>query len=421
MDAPPESIRFATPPAQPAADTAPSLRKYALQDRPPISPPIPIASLIELETPHAVVDAVRMSENISRVSQYCRNHNLVLRPQIKTHKCPEIAGLQLEGGAQGLTVTTAREAEIMAEVASDILVAYPTVDPGRVDRLVALTERVKLTVALDSEEALSRLQTSMASRFANRGGNGELVDVLVEVDIGARRTGISSAKELVRLAEMAQIGAGTQFAGLMIHPGHLENVRAPQPYLEALPPDENGRIASQVAAISAQIRQYIDALAQVGLSCSVVSGGNTPLLFFSHLIPELTEVHPGTYVYCDRDTATQGVFGWADCAYSVLATVISTQVPGQCVVDAGTKSLAKEPLAGARGYGALLDRPEVIVSRLSEEHGILDLSESDWQPQVGDRVRIVPNHVCVSLHLQDRFAIADLGTLTVRQVAARGR
>jgi D-serine deaminase-like pyridoxal phosphate-dependent protein len=101
--------------------------------------------------------------------------------------------------------------------------------------------------------------------------------------------------------------------------------------------------------------------------------------------------------------------------------VISTQVKGQCVVDAGSKSLAKESLSGLSGYGALLDRPEVTVSRLSEEHGVLDLRESDWQPQVGDRVRIVPNHVCASVHLQDRFAIADMGTLTVRPVVARGR
>ena len=420
MTEPPESIRFATPPPQPAADMAPRLRRWALQDRPPTSPPIPIASLIELETPHAVVDAARLSANIGRVAQYCRDHNLALRPQIKTHKCPTVASMQLETGAQGLTVITAREAEIMADVCSELTVSYPPVDPGRIDRLVRLTERVKLTIALDSEEALRRLQKSLAAHFAN-GGHGELIDVLIELDIGAGRTGISSTKELVRLAEMAQIGAGTRFAGVMFHPGHLENLRAERPYLEAVPPMETGLIAAQVARISSQLAGYITALSDVGLSCGVVSGGNTPLLFYSHLIPELTEVHPGTYVYCDRDTATQGVFGWADCAYSILATVISTQVKGQCVVDAGTKSLAKEPLVGLRGYGALLDRPEVVVSKLSEEYGILDLSETDWQPSVGDRVRIVPNHVCVSVHLQDRVATADMGTLTVRAVAARGR
>jgi D-serine deaminase-like pyridoxal phosphate-dependent protein len=416
----PDSIRLSIP-AQPAAETSPSLRKWALQDRPPVGAPIPIASLLELETPHAVVDSARLSANISRVAQYCRAHNLGLMPQVKTHKCPEIARQQLDAGARGLTVITAREAEVMADVAPELLISYPPVDPGRIERIVRLSERLKLSVALDSRESLRRLQAAMAAHFANRADDTGLVDVLVEIDLGARRTGISDTKELIKLAELAQIGTGTRFAGLMIHPGHVENLRAEQPYRDAVLPREDGLVAEQVRAMSEQIRTYISALTEVGMSCGVVSGGNTPLLFYSHLVPELTEIRPGTYVYCDRDTATQGIFGWLDCAYSILATVVSTQVKGQCVVDAGTKALAKEPLEGVRGYGALLDRPEVVVSRMSEEHGILDLSQTDWQPQVGDRVRIVPNHVCVSLHLQDRFAIADSGTLTVRPVAARGR
>jgi len=104
-----------------------------------------------------------------------------------------------------------------------------------------------------------------------------------------------------------------------------------------------------------------------------------------------------------------------------LATVVSTAVPGQAVIDAGTKALAKEPLPEVEGYGALLDRPEVIVERMNEEHGILDLRHTDWTPQVGDRVRVVPNHVCTSVHLQDKIAFLETGEITVRDVAARGR
>src|SRR5690606_22170382 len=92
---------------------------------------------------------------------------------------------------------------------------------------------------------------------------------------------------------------------------------------------------------------------------------------------------------------------WRDCAYTVLATVVSTAVAGQAVVDAGSKALFREELRGADwpGFGALLDRPDVHVKGLSEEHGLLDLSHTDWRPRVGDRVRIVPNHVCVSVNL----------------------
>jgi D-serine deaminase-like pyridoxal phosphate-dependent protein len=117
----------------------------------------------------------------------------------------------------------------------------------------------------------------------------------------------------------------------------------------------------------------------------------------------LTEIRPGTYVYNDRTTAELGACSWQHCAYTVLATVISTAVPGQAVVDAGSKALFREELRGsaANGFGALLDRPDVMVKGMSEEHGLLDLSRTDWRPRIGELVRIVPNHVCVSVNLHD--------------------
>jgi D-serine deaminase-like pyridoxal phosphate-dependent protein len=107
----------------------------------------------------------------------------------------------------------------------------------------------------------------------------------------------------------------------------------------------------------------------------------------------------------------------------VLATVVSTAVPGQAVIDAGSKALSKEELRGAGGgYGAVLDRPEVLVSGLSEEHGILDLGQTDWRPRVGDRVRVVPNHVCVSVNLQEQVWCLTDSVMRCRwPVLARGR
>jgi D-serine deaminase-like pyridoxal phosphate-dependent protein len=136
-----------------------------------------------------------------------------------------------------------------------------------------------------------------------------------------------------------------------------------------------------------------------------VSGGSTPAAFGSDRVDGLTEIRPGTYIFNDRTTAVIGACRMEDCAYTVLATVVSTAVPGQAVVDAGSKALSREDIRGgdAPGFGALLDQPDVAVKGLSEEHGILDLSRTDWRPRVGDRVRIVPNHVCVSVNLHDRL------------------
>jgi D-serine deaminase-like pyridoxal phosphate-dependent protein len=136
----------------------------------------------------------------------------------------------------------------------------------------------------------------------------------------------------------------------------------------------------------------------------VVSGGSTPTLWQTHRLQGVTEMRPGTYVYNDRTTAEIGACAWDDCAFTVLATVVSTAVPGQAVIDAGSKALGREPLRGAEaggGFGSLLEHPEVVVKGMSEEHGLLDLSRSGWKPRVGDVVRVIPNHVCVVVHLND--------------------
>lgn len=376
---------------------------------------VPIASLLQLETPHAVVDWGRAQANAIRVASYAREHGLRVRPHIKTHKDPDVARLQIEAGAIGVTAATPREAEVMAEVTRDILVAYPPVDPGRIERLVSLPREVELKVALDSVDAVKRL--GPAAALKNR-----TVGILVEVDLGGRRTGVGSTKELLEVALACEETPGTSFLGLLVHPGNLRQTILDPGSEPAWAGDSaNERIEKALVEMDGRLHVYKSELEKLGLECKVVSGGNTPTLFSSHLMSSLTEVRPGTYIYSDRDVASQGVLTWADCAYSVLATVVSTAVKGQAVVDAGTKAIGKEPLVGLDGYGALLDRPEVTIRSMSEEHGILDLSRTDWRPEIGDRVRIVPNHVCVSVHLQDRIAFAVTGDLTVRSVAARGR
>jgi D-serine deaminase-like pyridoxal phosphate-dependent protein len=370
-------------------------------------------SLLEqLETPHAVVDVGRVRENIQTVQRYASEHGLGLRPHAKTHKDALLGRMQVEAGALGLTVATAREAEVMARAAQRLLVAYPPVDPGRVERLMGLPSDVELSIALDSAESLKRLAEGAAR-------HGRTVDVLIELDLGARRTGLDRPDEVVALARAAT-SSHTRFAGLMLHPGHL---RRP-----AIDPAERGpesrpnrQLIGRLQGLRQQLSSFLSALEKAGLPCPVVSGGNSPTLFQSHLVPELTEIRPGTYVYADRDLASQGVMPWSSIAYSVLSTVVSTAVSGQAVIDAGTKALGREAIDGLTGYGALLDDPEVRVVRLSEEHGVLDTSESARQLRVGDRVRVVPNHVCVSVQLQERIAHLDGESLDVRLAAARDR
>ncbi|MBV9773335.1 MAG: D-TA family PLP-dependent enzyme [Gemmatimonadetes bacterium] len=354
-----------------------------------------------LETPAALVDVDRMRANLRRAAEYCRTYDLGWRPHVKTHKTPELAAEQLRAGAKGITVATPREAEVMAGVADDILLAYPPFGASKLARLMDLPEKVRLTVGLDSEEALRALGS--AAREAGRD-----VAVLVELDMGMGRVGVQSPEGAVILAQLAA-DAGLEYRGVMFYPGHVRD------HVDGQGP--------AIQAVSDRLGSFLEALDRAGLPPAVVSGGSTPTFWRSHEVFGLNEVRPGTNLFNDRTTALIGACEWDECAYSILATVVSTSVPGQAVIDAGSKALAKEEVrAEGGGYGALLDRPEVVVKSVSEEHGILDLSGTDWRPRVGARVRVVPNHVCVSVNLQDRlWGVRGDEVVAEWEVAGRGR
>ena len=337
----------------------------------------------ELLTPAAVVDLDRMEANLDRMAAYAAEHGLRLRPHTKTHKSPELASAQLERGAAGVTVATLHEAEVMGTVAGDVLLAHPPVGRPKLERLLRLPAELDVTVALDSEAALAGVEE--ACRAA-----GRRIGVLVEVDLGMHRVGVAGPAEAVRLARATRDRRFVDYRGILFYPGHVREPVAEQgPALKRLQDD---------------LDVLLNALEDGGVRAETVSGGSTPTAFSSHTVSGVTEIRPGTYIFNDRTTAVIDACAWDDCAYTILATVVSTAVAGQAVVDAGSKALSREELRApdATGFGALLDRPDVVVKSTSEEHGLLDLSRTDWRPRVGERVRIVPNHVCVSVNLQPR-------------------
>lgn len=357
--------------------------------------------LDEVETPVAVVDRARMEANARRVAEYCARHGLAWRPHVKTHKSTKVARLQLDAGARGLTVATLREAEVMSTVTGDLLLAYPPVGAARLARLFDLPQTVDLRVALDSTAVLEPL--AVGARLS-----GREVGVLVEVDVGLGRVGVAGPEEAVRLAAEVAATEGVHFDGILFYAGHIRGIG----------PAEDAALAE----LSGQVAALCDALVAAGLPPRTVSGGTTPTLWRSHEIEGLTEVRAGTCIFNDRDAVNVGAAEPEHLAYTVLATVVSTAVPGRAAVDAGSKALAKEPRGGGGTFGVLRDHPEVEVAALSEEHGVLDLSQTQWQPVVGERVHIVPNHVCVSVNLQDRLLVdAGAGGVESWALEARGR
>ena len=363
----------------------------------------PPRQIAQLETPAPLVDLNRLAQNLDRMAAYAALHGLALRPHVKTHKSPRVAAEQMRLGAVGLTCATPREAEVMSDVSRDVLVAYPIVGVPKLARLVALPANVRLTVAVDSETAVEQL-----AEAAREGGRE--VNVYVELDLGMHRVGVPNVEQAIALARQVIRHPRLHYAGITFYPGHIRG------HVDEQHADLQ-RLASDISAA-------IKTMDRAGVRPAAVSGGSTPAAWRMHEIEGLTEVRPGTYVYNDRGTAALGACAWDDCAFTVLATVVSTAVPGQAVVDAGSKALGREPMRGVEGegFGALLDRPDVTVQRMSEEHGILDLKNTDWRPQVGEQVRIIPNHVCVVVHLNDMmYGVRGDVVEATWPVAARGR
>jgi D-serine deaminase-like pyridoxal phosphate-dependent protein len=358
---------------------------------------------LDIPTPALLIDAAQVSRNVARVAAYAAAHGLQFRPHVKTHKSSWIGARQVEGGAAGLTCATDREAEVMRAATDDLLVAYPPVTPTRLARLAALARTARLGVALDSLEAAERFSHALVAA-------GARADVLVEVDAGMRRTGVAGAAAAVALATRVRALPALAVRGFAFYPGHLRSAG----------PESDAALAS----LGALIDELRDGAARAGLEAPVISGGSTPLLWRSHEIRGLTELRAGTCVYYDRTSVLGGVCEERECAATIVATVVSTAVAGQAVVDAGVKALGREPVRGGPGAGwaAVQGRPEVTIAGLSEEHGMLDLAATTWRPVVGEQVRLLPNHVCVAVHLFDEMQVLEPGgALTRRPIDARGR
>jgi len=362
-------------------------------------------SLWDLDTPALLVDLDRVDRNIAAMAARCREASVKLWPHAKAHKTPEIARRQIDSGAAGLTVAKVGEAEVMAAAGfTDLLIAYPVIGEEKYRRLLALMDRARLRIALDSLEV-----ARAASAFFSRAG--QHLSFLIEADCGFRRCGVQSVADAVELADRCADLPAIELTGVMVFAGHSYGARDLTELAEI--GRQEGRYAVEVA----------EALRARGYRVRDVSAGSTPSTPYAATVAGVTEVRPGVYVFNDRKQVQVGSATWDDCALTVLASVVSRPRSDRIVLDSGIKALAGENY-GWGTYGALLDQPDVIVTWASEEHGIIQLGPDATDPglRIGDKVRIVPNHACGATNMHDRMFVVRGDRLEEEwAVAGRGR
>src|SRR6201987_1036398 len=355
----------------------------------------PLAAKIAREygTPCAVIDMDKVERNIVRIQKACEAAGVANRPHIKTHKSPMIAKLQVAAGAKGITCQKVGEAEIMVTMGGidNILISYNLIGEEKMARLAALQARANMTAAADNPTVVAGLPKAAEMP-------GKPLSVVVECDTGRKRAGVETPTEAIALAREIAALKGLQFAGFMLYPTETGWAEAQKFFDEAL------------AGVRA-----------LGLDAAMVSTGGRPNMKSVGKLKGATEHRPGTYIYNDRMQVAAGVAGWDDCALNIYATVVSRAGPERGILDAGSKTLTSDTGGGLDGHGLILEHPEAKIAKFAEEHGFLDLARSNTRPNVGDVVRIVPNHVCVVVNMMDEVVMVRgeeiVGTL---KVAARG-
>ncbi|HVN06525.1 MAG TPA: alanine racemase [Bryobacteraceae bacterium] len=357
-----------------------------------------------IDTPALLVDLDVMEANLRRVAQYAQAHGLRLRPHTKTHKSPRIGRRQLDLGAAGLTVAKVGEAEVMLDAgAPDMLVAYPVIGRAKLERLMAVARRTRVTVSLDSLAAAQQLSEAAHAAGIEAG-------VLAETDVGLGRVGVTPGEELLALARGIRQLPGLCFEGIAFYPGHIKN-GGPE-----------GKAA--LAVLGSLIQSILGDFRRAGIPVRIVSGGSTPSLYHSHELAGLNEIRPGTYVFNDWNTVASGACTPDDCAAAILVTVVSTARPGQIIVDGGSKTFSSDRAAGPAEatFGRVVEAPDAVFHKMNEEHGYIDVRQCGRKFEIGERLRIIPNHICVAVNLHERvYGIRGGEVEEVWEVAGRGK
>lgn len=349
----------------------------------------------EIPTPALVIDLDILKQNIRTMQSFFDGRPARLRPHSKTHKCPEIARMQLEAGALGITCAKLGEAKVMVDAGiNGILIANQIIGPGKARELARLCGRAEVIAAVDNLENVDELAAAARAE-------GTTIHLIVEVDVGMRRAGTRTAEQSVALARRISESPGLRFRGAMGYESHAV-------FLED--PEERRRVGQ---ASNAVLVEHVEAIRAAGLPVEIVSAGGTGTYNICGAYPGITEVQSGSYP--TMDARYYKLLPEFKPALTVLATVVSHPEPNRLIIDAGMKVITLEfglpQPSGVKGATLL---------NLSEEHGTLDLNDPDREFRIGDQIELLPTHGCTTINLHDKFYVVQ-GDEVVATWAIAGR
>jgi len=372
----------------------------------PQIPPAQIgAAFDEIATPALVIDLAAFERNLDTMADQARRLGVRLRPHGKTHKSPLIAANQIARGAVGICCQKVSEAEIfVAAGIADVLISNEVVGVAKVQRVASLARHAKIGVCADNAEAVQALAAA-----ADKAGT--VIEVLVEIDVGAGRCGVVPGPPAVALAQEIARHRSLRFAGLQSYYGTAQHRRSPQERCDA------------IARAADLTTETVHLLEEAGLPCRTIAGAGTGTYPLEAKSGVWNEIQPGSYIFMDADYAKNEPSPEAPAfehALFVIATVMSLSAD-RAIVDAGHKALSNDS-----GFPAVFGRPEVPYSRPSDEHGTLSILGSSWRPNLGEKVLLIPGHCDPTVNLYDWYVgIRNLGSADAHvealwPVAARG-
>ena len=361
----------------------------------------------QLDTPSLLIDMDLVQSNITAMQKKADKYGVALRPHTKTHKMPELAKLQLAAGASGITVAKVGEAEVMAATGiSDIFIANQIIGVSKLERIRQLARHIKIRLGVDDPAQIDQLETVFRDE-------SHPVEVLIEIETGENRSGVMQEEQLIRLVKHIQAQTSVSLKGVFSHEGHTYKAKSSED-CRRLCLDSQNRTLWAAKLVR-----------DLGADIDTVSIGATPSLMHSEVLPGISEIRPGTYIFMD---AAQGaaINDYSRCAATVLASVISTPTAERIVLDSGAKALTlqtrTEGICATSGYGLVKNSANVRLSGMFDEHGLIYDAALRAELKLGDKLEIIPNHICPVCNLYDSaYAVSQGNVLGELAIAGRGK